>query len=200
MASLNRQIFEQLVAQQADRVITPAIAPIMEKKFKDEKKVLMEQFDSHPVTLELEAGPDYEGSGLVSTAHGGNLFSFLGFNRGEKPVIWLRETLEKFVTKGRLTKEKISDGFLYSYEIRVPSKREIYSRTRILEWTTRSFVDLVENGIPGFGRYIFDLFKIKHSRSKTGVEAKKPLRQPASSAKIPYVTLLLNSFRERFER
>lgn len=60
--------------------------------FDIKKQEMLRDFDTHPVTLEIQAGPRAGGSESLNTE--GNLFSFLGFPAGTDPTVELREVLE----------------------------------------------------------------------------------------------------------
>ena len=55
----------------------------------------LQDFNSHPVTKEIEAGPN--SSNISGTLGGtGNLFTYIGFSSGSKPIEPLRKTLEEY--------------------------------------------------------------------------------------------------------
>ena len=62
------------------------------KKANAIKKEVLQEFNRHEVTKEIEKGPSGTGSTLLGGR--GNFFGFLGFEKGTQPVEILRETLE----------------------------------------------------------------------------------------------------------
>ena len=74
------------------RSVERKVSSIVYKNFERERKRVINEFENHPVTRELEMGPDaYNVSG---TTHGvGNLYSFIGFPRGANPVEPVRKLM-----------------------------------------------------------------------------------------------------------
>ena len=67
---------------------------VANKAFNKSKNQFLEEFNSHPITKELEEGP--EGSNLSNTLGGiGNLFSFIGFYKTDKPIDEVRSFFDK---------------------------------------------------------------------------------------------------------
>ena len=66
--SIDRQVYK---ATKRD------VAKILNKKFEEIKKEMIQDFESHSVTREIEAGPG--ASNISSTLSRGNSFSFIGF-------------------------------------------------------------------------------------------------------------------------
>ena len=57
-------------------------------------RAMLLEFNSHPVTKEIEAGPRAQNiSGTLGGA--GNLFSFIGFDDGDNPIAPVRRILEQ---------------------------------------------------------------------------------------------------------
>ena len=76
---------------------------IVESKFNKEKEIFIEHFNAHPVTQEIEGGPD--ANNISGTLIGyGNLFSFIGFSENESPIHPVRNILRTMI--------KISSIFL----------------------------------------------------------------------------------------
>ena len=64
------------------------------KKAQQLKQLMIDEFNSHPVTVEIKAGP-YAGNysdTLVGVAQG-NLFSFIGFEEGYDPIAPILQVL-----------------------------------------------------------------------------------------------------------
>ena len=198
MAKVNLiQLRRELAAQEA-AVIKPRMKTILEDKFKEEKAALLKEFDQHPVTTELNAGPDAKNSKFVSTKTGGNLYSVLGFVNGITPAQDLRYDLENGISKGQVTKvQNTKNKFLYNLEVRIPTIGELKRRTQLLKWTTRSFIDVIENGISNFRRYMFDNGRFRNvSRSGTGIQIKHDIKGRSDIGPIQYISKLIKDFQE----
>lgn len=201
--SVNMEAFmAQIRTGPAAREIEKQVAPILKKEFEKKKEKIIEYFDNHPVTRELEAGPEAVGS-IVTTDHGGNLFSFLGFNEGEDPTDALRRQLENGIQP---TDILIGSGgkkntVLVSLRVKTPTIPEIASAASQeiqLEWTDRDWVDTIEKGSSGFGHYLFKLVnKFKNSRSGTAIQVKNTLRN-GSFRGTKYISDVLKKARQIF--
>ena len=64
------------------------------KKADKLKNDLIKELNNHPVTKEIEQGPNGSSSLLGGN---GNLFGFLGFTPSQKPVKIIRDSFEKFI-------------------------------------------------------------------------------------------------------
>jgi hypothetical protein len=198
MARVNfAQLRRELTAQEA-AVIKPRMKTILEEKFKEEKAALLREFDEHKVTQELNAGPDAQDSNFISTKNGGNLYSVLGFVNGITPAQDLRYDLENGISKGQVTKSPSGRArFLYNLEVRIPTLGELKRRTKLLKWTTRSFIDVIENGIGNFRRYMFDNDRFRSvSRSGTGIQIKNDIKDRKDVGPIEYISKLIKDFQQ----
>ena len=73
-------------------------------KFQRAKNSLINNFNSHPVTREIEAGPEADNSSRT-LGGSGNLFTFIGFFREDNPVEMVRNALQRHIkiTSGKFT-------------------------------------------------------------------------------------------------
>lgn len=200
MARINLvQLRKELDAQEA-RIIAPKMKEVLNEKFKEEKANLLKEFDQHPVTQELNAGPNAESS-FITTKSGGNLYSFLGFVQGIEPAKDLRRNLEIGISKGQVRKQVSSKNkIIYTLETRIPTIEELKRRGELLKWTTRSFIDIIEKGVNNFRRYLFDDSGrlSPYSRSGPAIQIKHDIKQgrPAQVKPIPYISKLIEDFKK----
>lgn len=176
MAYFNQALFKEQVAAQAknksifvDTAFTEAAA-----LFNEEKKQLINEFNNHPVTKEIEAGPDIEGNPSETLGGSrGNLFSFIGFDRNKKPVQEIRDLLEKDIKLRNTSLGAVykKDKIIYKFPIEVPSTPEIENASELPWEKGQSWVTGIEKGISGLGNYIFKRF-FSAGRSKTGLQMK----------------------------
>lgn len=202
MATVNiRQLRREISAKEA-RIIKPNVKRVMENKFKKEKISIIQDFNSHPITVELENGPNSD-SRFVKTKKGGNLFSLLGFSSDDNPTANIREILEKEITKGRVIKQNTSGSKLrYLLQVRIPTLEDIKKRATPLAWTTRSFIDMIEKGVSNFKRYLFDEESVKkYSRSGTAIQIKNDIKSSNRRYKpSPYLSKILQNFKNKLSR
>ena len=136
------------------------------------KRVMLEEFDSHPVTKEISQGS--KGINLTKTLGGyGNLFSFIGFNENSNPV----EKVRNFLGYWPRIKGKRVSGNKHYYIISIPDVAD-FGVVASMPWEMgRSWVEGVETGISGFGYYMANVFgKDIKSRSGSAIQIDNRIR------------------------
>jgi hypothetical protein len=148
---------------------------LAESKIENEKSVFLENFNSHPVTLEIESGES--ASNISGTLGGyGNLFSFIGFLSGSDPIRPIRELIKKTKLIRSSVKLKIdkSNFSAFSFSIFVPKKSDFEQLSKMPWATGRSWLFDIERGISGFGSYLNQTFL--GGRSGKGLQLNKKIR------------------------
>lgn len=177
--------------EQANRLKGLAIGNA-ERRFNIAQEKLLEDFDDHIVTKEIEAGPQANSQVLNE----GNLFSFIGFNAGDNPTKQLRNLLfsqVRFIRNPSVIKGK--NKIVFEFPVAVPSEQSIEKETQMPEWSEGSWARKVERGISGLEYYLFGRF-FSGSRSTTAIQIKNKIRSNIFKG-IPYLTELFNNFRKR---
>lgn len=170
---------------QKSKGIKKAADNIAVKKYESSKNIFFKNFESHPVTKELEGGPS--GSNISNTLGGiGNLFSFIGFYNTDNPI----QNLRKILRDGFSIREKRKDN-LIRYTIEYPSLDEIKSETPMPWENGRSWVTGIERGISGFSNYLYK--KFGDGRSKEALQSENKVRT-AFYRKTTYLTSIINNF------
>jgi len=164
------------------------------------KKEVIEDFNNHPVTKEIAQGPTGMSSHLLGG--NGNLFGFLGFEKGSKPVMILREVLRNSFEvnrqKMRVTSLK-KNVFTVEFDVSIPTDQQIDSVTP-LPWTTKSWVKGVEKGITNYSKTIFQPRKgvgslyQTHSRSGVALQTDRSINF-IKFTPTPYITEILKKAR-----
>lgn len=198
---LNVKILRTVVAKQAERTLVRQVRPIVKLDFEAKKEQFLEAFDQDDVTQELEGGPEAYSRIPALAGAGGNLFSLLGFYAEQKPAQDLREYLQDNTVlyktgAGRIQGNKV----VFETDVLAPTEEEVnaamaQSPAAALEWTGRSFTDLLARGVSGLPNYLFDLtrdFSKVPSRSGPAIQSKANLRSGAVG-QIPYVRRLLRA-------
>ncbi|MEY4342270.1 MAG: hypothetical protein RL736_60 [Pseudomonadota bacterium] len=139
---------------------------IVKENFEKEKQQLIQEFSTHPITQELEAGENSDNSSGTLGGYG-NLFSFIGFRIGDYPTEKVKELLRKISVQKRVGRQ--NNGFVF--RINVPSKDELISATKMPWESGRSWLFGIEQGISGLGAYLYG--KFEESRSGTGIQTRK---------------------------
>ena len=198
---IHYNLLRQEILQQARSKIVPKINRAIENNFNDKKDKLIDAFDNHDVTQELENGPEAT-SRFLSV---GNLFSLLGFNAGERPTDALRKILKKDIYLDKSSKIEVKQNLIeIKKQVWMPTQDDIRRRAAEelpLEWTDRSWLDLIERGITGFPWFLSNLgnrnkrkLTFKSSRSGTGIETRANFDR-GTVPPIKYMSELLNYFR-----
>ena len=147
-----------------------------EEAFLSVKSDFFNEFEEHPITQEIEAGPT--ATNLSGTLNGyGNLFSFIGFNSGDNPVGQLRSILKSMMRMSKVKVRKGAETKVF-FEVSVPDIKVITAGTPMPWESGRSWVRGVERGISGFGYYMSTQEK-RFSRSGAGIQADSRLRAGA---------------------
>ena len=163
---------------------TKGIKQAIEKKVKSAQQNLLKSFEKHPVTAEIQGGPT--ATNVSGTLGGiGNLFTYIGFSDGDRPLTVLRILLEKYEIRYHHAKARTT------INITVPTTAELFKVTPMPWATGRSWAKGIETGISGLGRYLYQ--DSARSRSGGAVQVKGRLRAGKFS-NTSYLSSLLNNY------
>jgi hypothetical protein len=179
----NSKFFKELAYEKANEIL------------EESKSQLIDEFENHPVTQELEAGPEAQNtSGLLGGY--GNLFSFIGFNQGENPVNAVKNALSKIrALRGGIRTSRSSKGVAEAQvRINVKEIANISEKTPMPWEAGRSWLFAIERGISGFGQYLYG--KFNSSRSGSGVQASRSIRSGAF-VRTSYFSKMYSNFLKR---
>lgn len=170
------------------------------QRFNSTKLELVEDFNEHPVTKEIEAGPD--APNYTNSLSEGNLFSFIGFTKGENPLSKLRKLIYD-IKLNKYVRDKIKVGkkINYVFQISMPPEEEIINATPMPDrWSSGSWAKKIENSISGLQYYLFGYGeKFKNSFSGTGIQIKNKLR-PDTFKGVKYLSGIFARFRGNLKR
>jgi hypothetical protein len=200
MAKFNASQFRR----EADKTIKyskPLAYKLASEEFENNKREMLKQFNEHPVTQEIEAGPSAEN--ISNTLEGkGNLFSFIGFTSDSKPTEVVKDILFNETIMHRTPAvRRTGSSVVISFTAKAPTLEDVEKETP-MEWESgRSWVRGIERGISGFGNYIYWKFFSKPtvSRSGTGTQAAAKIRA-GGFKNVPYLSRILSTFRESFRK
>jgi len=186
-----KQLLKEIVANNA-RVTNQLVREYVEPRINALQEQMVEEFQSHPVTLEINSGPNASNtSGLLGGY--GNLFSFIGFSSSDSPVETVIAILNKKITTS--VKRRDNNGG-YTITLIMPSKQEIYAATPIPWLSGRSWIDGIEKGLSGLGQYLYSEGGFKDSRSDTGIQ----VASRTSGVKFrntPYLSKVIDNFKKK---
>lgn len=208
MVTYNRTNIEQKLLQAFSEKKQAEVLAFnsLKSSFDKEKRVLIGNFQNHPVTQEIEDGPGASNkSGTLGRS--GNLFSFIGFNAGDNPTEVVRDMLFDDVNLIKILRKKTINQtqkrVKFTFSFKTPSLQDIYKKTPYpgdgSPWSPGSWVEGISNGISGLQYYFYSLKMLfLNSRSGTAVQRQKTIRSKEYSP-VGYVEELLKNFIEKFK-
>lgn len=173
---------------------------IREQFFEPAVKELQYEFENHVVTKELDAGSEIgNAAGNPSNTLVGKsdktLFTFIGFNKGEKPTNAIRNRIKETSPTGPklISLPVIKKSFVYQFELDAPDLEDIYYNTPLPWAPGLSWAEKLEQGIPGLGRFVA---REGAGRSGGGFQAKQDFRaeEDSSSRRVDYLSEIVRNF------
>jgi len=169
---------------------------IADRNFRRIHKALLDEFEQHPITQELMAGPnpDENPSGTLGSMSG-NLFSFLGFYAGTDPTERLRNLLMNI----KLGRGYYSNGIISFSVQNIPTKNKIIDATRMVWGSRTSWAFAVEtgkfHGDADLSHFIFKTWAGSHSG--TGFQLKGVKYTEEKFVPKEYISVILGKFKEK---
>tara|TARA_R100000734_G_C3317504_1_gene110716 strand:+ start:1919 stop:2560 length:642 start_codon:yes stop_codon:yes gene_type:complete len=187
---------ELTVDRPNSRSMAMALRGVIEPKLEERRKELEREFSIHPITLELNAGPN--ASNTSGTLGGyGNLFSFIGFSSSDDPTSVISQI---FKEKIKFTVRRMNTKGKYMVTFFIPSVEEIYGLTPIPWMTGKSWVKSVEEGgLTNLGQYLFSSTGFPSSSSGTAIQVKSR-SSSVTFRRVPYVKKLIENFKKKMLR
>ena len=160
---INKKLIQKEIFN--NRAVKKMVRDILQEEVEKEKALFQQDFESHPVTQELDGGEN--ASNISGTLGGyGNLFSFLGFNQGANPTAPVKFLIQRITLDRNI--QATGNGF--KVRVNVPSKDDFGAVSRLPFEGGRSWLLDIERGISGLGAYLYGRFA--SSRSGTGIQSK----------------------------
>jgi hypothetical protein len=166
---------------------------LMETRFDKARARLMTQFNSHKVTKEISEGPRAENSSGLLGGYG-NLFSFIGFYNEDDPI----ENLRNYLEYNTSIHQTVRRGDNWYFRVNCPSKSEIEKVTPMPWEKGNSWIDGIENGISNLSYYLYTHWE--KGRSQEGSQLKHEFHAGAVFDTTPYLSKMLEDFREKFNK
>jgi len=165
---------ERVLTRKADEVVRRA------------KDMLDDDIDLDMVSQKIEGDPKTIG--------------YFGFDSGDLPVEELKRVVDARIDLNRRPKKKVKNKKAeYTYNIKFPSSRDIYSESVLnLPWISKTWVEGVEKGLSDVERFAF---KPGAGRSEFGVQLRGKVKDPISPLKDDgYIGRIRNYFSENLKR
>jgi len=151
------------------------------------KKQFFSEFYSHPVTIEIQNGPDASNSSGTLGGYG-NLFSFLGFESSRKPIDEISSAMEKIFS--------INRAGLFA-KINYPDMEELKKHSPLAWAFGGSWISGIEKGIPNFAKYLYGP-GFRNSRSSSAIEAKYNINLATFTPTV-YMSKMIKNFEENMK-
>jgi hypothetical protein len=180
-----------------DRSVRDIIYNAAQEALEERREELVEEFDAHPVSREIEEGPD--GQNITGTLGGyGNLFSFIGFEEGDEPLNVVRAAIRSLRLNkvgARLRKSGIK--IKAEYVLNEKSVNSLSSQTPMPWEQGRSWLYAISRGISGFSYYMAGQFL--NSRSGGGIQTKKKIKSRSSDSyiRVSYFSKMYSNFKKK---
>ena len=178
-----------IVANQTGKFIKPDVEPRLSKQFKEAKDEMLAEFNSHPITRELEMKTAANPSSFVGE---GSLFGFIGFNENDEPIDVVRSMLKSSDLVFVRIKKAVVD-----FKVLYPSKEELFDATPLPWATGRSWLKGIESGLSGLGKYLN--IESEASRSGGGIQSEGSVRS-GRFKNTAYISKILNIFIKKIEK
>lgn len=197
MAKINIRGLKAEIAAKGYKIVKPAVEARAKLELDKAKNQLINDFENHVVTKEIEGGAGASNSSNTLGGYG-NLFTFIGFDSSADPISPLRSLLARSIQIQSLRKKTNELSFILKFS--VPTKEQIAAVTPS-PWSTESWVNAVERGMSGLGKYLYsnDPNRFSTSRSRGGIEAKFDVRSAQNSKPIDYMTGILTRMLKNIE-
>ena len=164
------------------------VGPQIEKK----QDLLVKQFETHPITIEIDAGPTARNSSGTLGGYG-NLFSFIGFPSGSDPTAIIKQI---FSQKIKFKVSRVTKTGKYKITCFIPTLQEIYGLTPLPWAAGKSWIDGIEKGMSNVGQFLYSPSGFGGSRAGTGIQTKTGGSR-VSFQNTPYVARLIENFKRR---
>lgn len=201
MPKINRAIFNRDVNKLVfSKDIQSLAYQRASKDLEKYKRETLAEFNNHVVTQELDAGPDATNISdtLPGTREDANLFSFIGFSRGDKPTDQIRQILnEEINISNNPASRKTQKGVNFAFPVNVPTLKSIEERTPLPWEKGRSWIKGIERGISGLGYFLSGIFGSPDpSRSGGGIQSDYKVRG-GSFSPTKYLSEILKNLKNK---
>ncbi len=202
---INRRALNTQIAITQEKILkSKAQKYINDNIFEPAVEQMIEDFENHPVTIELNDGVLAENisntlAGDFPNDEGKNLYSFIGFSEN-RPTDQIKKFLDPRNANGPKLKfkETNKEKLTYTFEIITPDLNVIYKNTPMPWASGLSWAKRIETGIPGLGRFLNKL-GLKNSRSGGGIQIKNEIRT-ARFSPVPYLSAIFSNFKNRISK
>lgn len=194
LGNLKDQLQKTLKQNSVVQTLVSYLNPPTKKVFAQLKSEMISEFRQLPVVEALEYGPGFGNNDFAGILGGkGDLFSFLGFKRRQKPINALIALLRKMNIRRTVYLTWVVENF--------PSIENVEDVTKDqLEWASGySWATGLEDGIPGLGKYINAPFASMGIESRSHFGLQKENGPNKNTRPIKWITPFLKEWFAKFE-
>lgn len=180
------------------KIKTFAVKQIYKKKFtsiieraENLKSLMIAEFERHPITREIQ-GENYADNISGTLGGYGNLFTFIGFELGDKPT----DTILELFKSIKITHNLLNDTLFL--RVSYPSPEDVWMITPMPWQNGRSWAKGIESGISGLNYYLLLNKFSDSSRSGKGIQSDNKIRPSMRYTPTQYITTLLKKYRTKF--
>jgi len=195
---VNEKQLNNFILDKLRIAIRPRLNRLARSVFANAKADLIKEVMEDPISKELNGGAN--GSNLTGLVPTGNLFSFIGFPVGSRPVQELISFLNENInmadtpTYGR----NGTFGIFTNFKVTLPTRSQFRTALPFPEgWSAESWVLGIENGISGLPYFLKT--NSGKSRSGGGLQTQSVIRNVEFKPQSDYITKKLESFVNRLK-
>lgn len=190
--------FEQqvLFAINSNKQYQQEVTALVEEAFEQKKQEMMQEFSSHPVTIELS---DENSSNISSTLGGyGNLFGFIGFSKGSDPIGPVEDRLRELVSLLDISFDKATSKVKIKYN--APELDDFGDVAQYDGWREGgNWLKGIERGIAGLQYFRTTIGEQERGRSGLGIQMKGNVKGFSGGrnrfGNKKYMTAIINNFK-----
>ena len=162
--------------------------------FLPKKQQMISRFLNHPVSMEIKGGPSASNLSGVTSGYG-NLFSFIGFEKGSDPIEDLRKGLSLLTQLRKRKYEKLN----WIFTVKLPDLNSLTPYSPMPWQSGASWAIEIEKGLSGLQNYLNRKNGIAKSKSGTGIQVKNNIREVTASRK-KYLSKIFGDFVKDFRK
>jgi hypothetical protein len=171
------------------RITKKLVLDVVNEEVLKNKNLLMQEFESHPVTQEIQNGETANNSSGTLGGYG-NLFSFIGFNRGFDPI----SPIINLINRITIAKSIKFSGSFFDVKVLIPSRGDFENSSKMPWESGRSWLFDMEKGISGLGAYLYRQYA--KSRSGFGLQSNTNYRNTTFKP-VKYFSSMYSKFLTR---
>lgn len=189
---VNKSYISKKLTPTALREYKKNINPIINKKVGYANNKLLQDFLNTEIAKEIQAGSNASNTSNLLSGRG-NLFTFLGYQKSDKPI----QELSKFLANS-IKVESISISAstnAVQININIPTLDDMDGIAE-LPWINKSLAKAIEKGISGLGNYLYSEKGFDVSRSGKAIQT-KTINKSQRLSPNPFITKIIKDIAKK---